>query len=143
MPPDPAYTPFTVRPIGRLLTPYNELEACPRGPAGDALGVIELFVEYVDGLDGVAPGDELFVLAWFHAADRAALSAIPPHDGVRRGVFACRAPMRPNPIALTRVLVRARDHNRLSVTGLDCLNGTALLDIKPAIGPLERALRAS
>lgn len=129
---------LTLRPIGRLHTPYADLADCPRGTAGDAEGTIEIFPEFAAGLDGTKVGDELYALAWFHAGDRDTLSVIVPHDGIRRGVFACRAPGRPNPVALIRVRVRGIGPGSLRVSGLDCLDGTALVDLKPRHGPARR-----
>lgn len=144
LPPPRLTAPVVLTPIGRLSTPYARLEDCPRGPAGPAAGWIELFPAWREGLLALEPGQDLRVLAWFDQADRATLTQVVPHDGVRRGVFACRSPARPNPIALTRVRLVAIEGERLKVVGLDSLDGTLVLDLKPAevrFAPSETAER--
>ena len=73
----------------------------------------------------------LFVLSWFDRADRTMLRASPPHDPVEHGVFATRSPNRPNPVAFSVVDLIERDGNILRVRGLDALDGTPMVDIKP------------
>lgn len=87
------------------------------------------------GLDGLAPGDELFLLTWLHLADERALRVHPRGDPTRppRGVFSTRSPRRPNPIGLHRVTVRALDGSRVLVHPLEAVDGTPILDIKPVM----------
>jgi tRNA-Thr(GGU) m(6)t(6)A37 methyltransferase TsaA len=97
---------------------------------------IEIGREYVDALDGVEAGNEYWVLYWMHrltASDREVLRAHPRGDTGRpkQGVFSLRSPMRPNPIGLTRVKLLAREGSVLVVDGLDALEGSPVLDIKP------------
>ena len=98
---------------------------------------IRIHEQYTPALEGVTPGNEYWVLYWMHAlsgAERQMLRAHPMGDRSKeqRGVFALRSPMRPNPIGLTRVKLLQRDGNVLTVEGLDALEGSPVIDIKPA-----------
>ena len=127
-------TQMTLTPIGRIRTPYKTLEDCPKGPgrAGQEAR-IELDPAFAPGLKGLT-ATEVDVLYWFDRAPRDVLQSVRPHDGVLCGVFAMRSPHRPNPVALSRVPLIAIEGNSLIVGALDCLDGTALIDIKPVFG---------
>jgi tRNA-Thr(GGU) m(6)t(6)A37 methyltransferase TsaA len=91
------------------------------------------------GLDGIAVGDELIVLSWLHEADRSSLTVHPRGDLKRpeQGVFSTRAPSRPNPIGLHRVRLFGIDGPRLHVSGLEAIDGTPIVDLKPVLGTIE------
>ena len=91
---------------------------------------------FAAGLDGLAVGDEIFVLTWLHRSRRDVLRTIPRDDPTNpeRGVFATRSPERPNPIGLHRVEIVAIDGHRFRVRNLEALNETPVLDVKPVIG---------
>lgn len=91
---------------------------------------------FAAGLDGLAAGDEIFVLTWLHFSRRDVLRTIPRDDPANpeRGVFATRSPERPNPIGLHRVKIVAVDGLRFRVGNLEALNQTPILDVKPVIG---------
>ena len=119
-------------PIGYIRTPYKTLEDCPKGPdENNGKAKIELLPNYADGLMKLEAA-EVDLLYWFDRAPRSQLRGVSPHDGIERGVFAMRSPHRPNPIALSRVKLLSISGNILTVSGMDCLDGTVLLDIKPA-----------
>lgn len=104
--------------------------------------ILALQPEFVDGLLGITDGDTLQVLYWMHqlpASDRARLQGHPRGDTTRprRGVFALRSPMRPNPIGVTIVVVKHIMGNQITVTGLDALDGSPILDIKAGQPPKE------
>jgi len=123
---------MTLVPIGVIHTPYKELEDIPRqGRLSSEVCVIEVFSEYLPGLLDIEQCTHLFVLFWLHRGDRSRLTAVPPHDGREHGVFATRSPNRPNPIALDIVELLEVTGNRLKVKGMDALDGSILLDIKP------------
>lgn len=123
--------PFLLRPIGHIRTPWKTLEECPSGPGQREAGArLEILPEYAEGLYALA-AVELDLLYWFDRAPRDLLRSVSPHDGALRGVFAMRSPHRPNPVALSRVPLIGIEGNTLVVGALDCLDGTALLDIKP------------
>ena len=123
---------FTLRPIGRVRTPWRQLQDCPRGVRG--LGEpawLEIAPAFEDALLGIEQASHLHVLYWLHQAPRQTLRRPTPHDGVLRGVFATRSPQRPNPIGMAVAQRLRREGTRLLVSGLDCLDGTPLIDIKP------------
>ena len=118
--------------IGRIATPWTRRSECPRG--GDRLqGPIcrlELDERWAPALQGIEAHAELQVLYWMHEARRDLVLLSPGHARAA-GPFALRAPTRPNPIASSIVTLVGRDGAVLAVRGLDCLDGTPLLDIKP------------
>ena len=101
----------------------------------ERVGVLEIYPEYQEGLDGIAPGQTIVVLFWLHQASRDILKVYPRGDKTKglRGVFATRSPVRPNPIAISELKVLAIHGNKLEVSGLDILDGTPILDIKKKI----------
>lgn len=95
-------------------------------------GEITVRPEYLAAMDGIEAGQTIMVLFWLHQARRDILKVHPRGDVSRpmRGVFATRSPVRPNPIAVSELLVLAVDRNRITVKGVDVLDGTPVLDIK-------------
>jgi tRNA-Thr(GGU) m(6)t(6)A37 methyltransferase TsaA len=91
------------------------------------------------GLDGIRAGDKLFVMCWFHLADRETLRVHPQGnpENPERGVFATRSPDRPNPIGLSLVDVLAVEGTVLKVRGLDAVDGTPVVDLKPYVNRLD------
>lgn len=129
--------------IGRIHTPWRTRAECPKNPraAGDAICTIEVDSRYVAGLNGLEAGQQLVVLYFMDRARRDLMVQVPRHSGRPHGTFSLRSPVRPNPIAVSAVELLAIDGNRLSVRGLDCLDGTPLIDIKPfrpAVDTTER-----
>lgn len=121
-----------LKPIGVIHTPYKRREDIPRqGRLSSEICEIEVFLEFVPGLKDIEQCSHLFVLFWLHLGDRSMLTATPPHDGLEHGVFATRSPSRPNPIALDIVELLEVTGNRLRVRGMDALDDSILLDIKP------------
>lgn len=118
--------------LGRLRTPWTRREDCPKNSReSDAVCTIEVDSRYAAGLKGVQSCSHLLVLYWMDRSRRDLVLQAPRHYGEPRGTFALRSPARPNPIAASVVrLLQISDH-RLSVVGLDCLDGTPLIDIKP------------
>jgi tRNA-Thr(GGU) m(6)t(6)A37 methyltransferase TsaA len=118
--------------IGRIHTPWQERRDCPKNARGsDEPCVIELDPRWAAGLKDAAGCSHLVVLYWMDRAPRNLVLQTPAHYGVQRGVFALRTPARPNPIAMSVVRLLAIDGNKLTVIGLDCIDGTPLIDIKP------------
>ena len=123
---------FTIRPIGHVRSPYKEKKDTPRqGRMADTVSEIVIDEQYLPGLEGVETRSHLIVLSWFDRADRTLLRATPPHRKIEHGVFATRSPDRPNPVAFSVVDLLGRDGNILRVRGLDALDGTPIVDIKP------------
>jgi len=102
----------------------------------ERVGVLEIFPEYLEGLEGIVAGQSIVVLFWLHQSGRDVLKVYPRGDKSRglRGVFSTRSPMRPNPIAISELKVLAIQGNRIEVSGLDILDGTPIIDIKKQIG---------
>ncbi len=125
---------FTPTPIAYVRSPYTESAKIPKGlnARHDAQGAIEFLREYEPGLLDVEGFSHLFVLWVFDRANGCDLVARPPGDeGRPHGVFATRSPRRPNPIGLTVVELLGRSGATLRVRGVDMLDGTPVLDIKP------------
>ena len=140
--PDPlwASTTFPVRPIGVVRTTLLALDAAPRqGDEGAPDVVLSLRPELAAALDGLAVGDEVLVLTWFHHAVRDQLTTRPRNDPGRDrlGVFATRSPDRPNPIGLHRVTIRSIDGADLAVGPCEAIDGTPVVDLKPTLGALD------
>lgn len=116
-------------PVGVVRSPCRDPAQMPgQGIAGEIL----VDEAYAAGLEGLDDSSHLVVLGWLHHADRATLRVLPRFAGAApRGVFATRAPGRPNPISVTMVRLLRRDGARLEVDGLDLVDGTIVLDLKP------------
>jgi tRNA-Thr(GGU) m(6)t(6)A37 methyltransferase TsaA len=118
--------------IGRIRTPWSDRLACPRqGRADGPTCCIELFEPWDRGLDHVADFERLEVLYWLHESRRDLTLQAPKNDGQGRGVFSLRTPVRPNPIGTSIVQLIKVEGSVLLVRGLDCLDGTPLIDLKP------------
>jgi tRNA (adenine37-N6)-methyltransferase len=132
-------------PIGVVRSPFTETKQIPKGPGAQHTeeGVLEIRPELGPGLTDIEGFSHLFVLWVFHRAEGSDLFAHPPTSDRPHGVFATRSPRRPNPIGLTVVELLGRDGNRLRVRGVDMLDGTPILDIKPYLSsvPVERIRR--
>jgi len=123
--------------IGRIRTPWKTRSECPRNARGsDAVCTIELDKRYAPALDGVVTCTHLVVLYFMHEARRDLVVQVSRHSG-RRGTFALRSPVRPNPIAMSVVKLVKVEGSTLSVVGLDCLDGTPLIDIKPYFASVD------
>lgn len=131
---------FTPRPIGYVRSPYTDSKAIPKGLGvkHEAEGVLELLREFVAGLKDVEGFSHLFVLWNFDRSTDFELVGNSPADGRPHGVFATRSPRRPNPIGLTVVEFLRRDDASLHVRGVDMLDGTPILDIKPYMSSIPQ-----
>ena len=131
---------FTVRPIGRVTSSLTSTADAPRqGDEGAPDAYLILDSDVQGGLDGIATGDEIIVLCWLHEADRSVLTVHPRGDLSRpeQGVFNTRSASRPNPIGLHRVRVLGIDGGRVQVSGLEAIDGTPIVDLKPVLGSVE------
>jgi len=118
--------------IGRIRTPWTRREDCPKNAReSDAICTIELDSRWAPGLRGLETASHVVVLYWMDKSRRDLVLQAPRHYAEQRGTFALRSPVRPNPIAMSVARLLGIDRNRLSVIGLDCLDQTPLLDIKP------------
>ena len=126
------------RPIGHVQSPYKESRQIPKGLGArhDAEGVLQILAEFEPGLVDVEGFSHLFVLWLFDRSDGFDLTANPPSDNRPHGVFATRSPRRPNPIGLTVVELLRRDGRHLHVRGIDMLDQTPILDVKPYLSSI-------
>ncbi len=124
---------FTSRPIGSVSSPYKQTSEIPKGLGAkhEAEGVLKILPEFEAGLTDIEGFSHLIVLWEFDRSDGFALVGTPPSDNRPHGVFATRSPRRPNPIGLTVVELLRREGASLHVRGVDMLDGTPILDIKP------------
>jgi L-fuculose-phosphate aldolase len=121
--------------IGILHCNLHKQSETPKSTSESAeQGIIEIFPQYLAGLDGIKAGSSILVLFWFDKASRDVLCVHPRGDTSkpRRGVFATHSPMRPNPIAISKLKVLRLEGNFLTVQGLDAMDNTPVLDIKSA-----------
>lgn len=129
---------FEIRPIGYVKSPYKERTDAPRqGRLSDTVSEIVIDEQYLPALEDVEKKSHLIILSWFDRADRTMLRATPPHERIEHGVFATRSPNRPNPIAVSVVDLLRREGNILFVRGLDALDGTPVVDIKPYAADID------
>jgi len=124
---------FALRPIGVVRSPYGDAAEIPKGPGAkhEAEGVLEIDRDLEIGLTDIEGFSHLFVIWVFDRSEGVELLGTPPTDDRPHGVFATRSPYRPNPIGLTVVRLLRREGNRLHVRGIDMLEGTPILDVKP------------
>lgn len=123
-----------IKTIGTIQTPYNSIKECPNNIQHNGpLCTIKLDKKYRNGLLGLKTGQSILVLYWFEGVNRSSILQNSSDGNHDIGVFALRSPHRPNPIATAILSIVSIDQGLISVKGLDCKNGTKLLDIKPAI----------
>jgi len=133
-----------MEPVGQVHSPYREPRDVPRGLGAThtAEGILELRPELETGLTDIEGFSHLYVIWVFDRSQGYELLGAPPCDNREHGVFATRSPYRPNPIGLTVVELHRRDGPRLHVRGIDMLDGTPILDIKPYLSsPAPETLR--
>jgi tRNA-Thr(GGU) m(6)t(6)A37 methyltransferase TsaA len=134
-----------MEPIGYVRSPYTNTREIPKGLGAkqEAEGILEIRAEFEQGLTDIEGFSHLYVIWAFDRAEGYNLMGTPPSDDRPHGVFATRSPRRPNPIGLTVVELLSREGPVLRVRGIDMLEGTPILDIKPYLSsvPPERLRR--
>ena len=134
-----------MQPIGYVRSPYRDTHEVPKGLGAkhETEGILEIRAEFEPGLADIEGFSHLYVIWTFDRAEGYSLVAMPPSDDRPHGVFATRSPRRPNPIGLTVVELLSREGAALRVRGIDMLDGTPILDIKPYLSnvPPERLRR--
>ena len=136
---------LSMQPIGYVRSPYGQTQEIPKGLGAkhEAEGVLEIRAEFEPGLTDIEGFSHLYVIWAFDRSEGFNLVGTPPSDNRPHGVFATRSPRRPNPIGLTVVELLSREGPLLRVRGIDMLDGTPILDIKPYLSniPPERLRR--
>ncbi len=130
---------FIMRPIGIIHSPFQEKEGTPIQPSrSNSIGQVEVFPEYVEGLQDLEGFSHIILLYVFHRSEGYSLRVKPFLDQQLRGLFATRYPSRPNPIGLSIVKLVAITNKILEIDGVDVLDGTPLLDIKPYVPEFDQ-----
>lgn len=131
----------SLEPVGVIRSTLRDRAQAPRqGAEGAPDAWLEVRPRFARALSGVSAGDEVLVITWLHRADRGVLEVHPRDDPAAplAGVFATRSPDRPNPLGFHRVTVREVAGPRLRIGPIEAIDGTPVVDIKPALGPSDR-----
>jgi tRNA-Thr(GGU) m(6)t(6)A37 methyltransferase TsaA len=133
---------ITFHPIGIIHSPFHDLAEMPIQPSGEASapGTVEVYPEFSTGLKDLEGFSHILLIYYLHKVSRMQLTVVPFLDSEPRGIFATRAPLRPNPIGLSVVRLKQIEGHILSVDQLDVLDGTPLLDIKPYVPEFDHRL---
>ncbi len=126
---------YEIKPIGIIHSLHYSIEDMPIQPKGasEAEGYLLVDEKYIDGLKDIEGFSHIYLLYYFHKANRTEMLVTPFMDKQIRGVFATRSPLRPNHIGISIVKLKKVEHNKVIVGDIDILDGTPLLDIKPYI----------
>lgn len=123
-----------MRPIGVIHSPFTEKDQTPiQSVRSQVIGLVEVYPEFADGLKDIEDLSHIHLLYIFHASSGYSLHVKPFLDDLEHGIFATRYPYRPNPIGISTVRLITRQENMLTIEGVDVLDGTPLLDIKPYV----------
>ncbi|NMC54163.1 MAG: tRNA (N6-threonylcarbamoyladenosine(37)-N6)-methyltransferase TrmO [Chloroflexi bacterium] len=135
---------ITYHPIGVIHSPFTDLKQMPIQPTGrsSAPGTVEVFSEFAEGLKDLGGFSHLILVYHFHQSRQVTLTVTPFLDSAPRGLFATRAPTRPNPIGISIIELVSIKANILQIANLDILDGTPLLDIKPYVPDFDRPAAA-
>jgi tRNA-Thr(GGU) m(6)t(6)A37 methyltransferase TsaA len=130
-------TTYELRPVGRVRSPLTDRSAAPKqGDEGAPPARVVFLPEFREAASGLRESDEVLVLTWLHLGRRDVLSVHPRGEANRplTGVFATRSPDRPNPIGLHAVKIATVEGDAITVRGLEAIDGTPVLDVKPVLG---------
>ena len=132
-----------LKPIGYIRSPYKTVESIPiQAYLSDTEGSVEILDEFKDGLKDIEGFSHILLLYVFHESRGFSLHVKPYLDTEERGLFATRYPSRPNPIGISVVKLLGRDDNILTIRGMDVIDGTPLLDIKPYVPRFDERMDA-
>jgi tRNA (adenine37-N6)-methyltransferase len=128
------------QPIGIIYSPFKTIEGMPIQPCGakGVQGTIEIHEEFAAGLNGLNNFSHIILIYHLHLSKGYSLNVVPFLDKASHGVFATRAPKRPNPIGISLVEIMSIEDNTITVANVDIVDGTPLLDIKPYVGMFDR-----
>lgn len=137
-------TEFTVKTIGVIRTPFKSSEDTPiQSSNSDAKGHVDIATEYLDALKSLDGFSHIILVYWFHRAKPPKMRMKPFLDTEEHGLFSIRAPSRPNPIGISTVKLISIEGTRLNLEGVDMLDETPLLDIKPFVPEFDNRLHAA
>jgi tRNA (adenine37-N6)-methyltransferase len=129
---------ITLKPIGIIKTPFKNIEDMPIQPTASRIqGTVEIYQDYIAGLKNLDGFSHIILIYLFHKSCSSSLEVKPFLDNKKRGVFATRAPKRPNPIGVSVVKLIDIIKNKIKINNVDILDGTPLLDIKPFIPKID------
>ena len=135
---------YSLKPIGVIRSPFDNPAGTPIQPAySSALGTVEVFEEFKVGLKDIELFSHIFLIYWFDRAGAWKPLVVPYRDIQQRGIFAVRAPLRPNPIGISVVKLLNRRGRTLEIKGVDILNGTPLIDLKPYVPKFDSYPKAT
>ena len=140
---DKSLSEFTLRPVGVVHSTLKSIDDCPlQGDEGAPDAWIEINDQFLEATNNLAAGDELILISWLHKANRRILKCVPRRqfDSPEIGVFSTRSPDRPNPVELHLVRILEVTSNKLKVSPLELLDGTPIIDIKPALKSEEERI---
>ena len=131
---------LSIKPIGVIHSPFTEATGTPiqSALAEGTEGWVDIFSDYADGLADLGGFERIWLVYWFHKASATKLKVKPYIDTIERGLFATRAPCRPNPIGISAARLLRISGHKLHVADIDILDGTPLLDIKPYVPKFDR-----
>ena len=127
---------YTIRPIGIIHSPYKTPSEAPRQGTTEH-ATVELFPEYAEGLQDLEGFSHAHLFYWLHLSNGYSLMVQPPWNTGQHGVFATRSPHRPNPLGHSVVKLLSINDNKLTIEGIDAIEGTPVVDIKPYISTLD------
>ncbi|MGB5925835.1 MAG: tRNA (N6-threonylcarbamoyladenosine(37)-N6)-methyltransferase TrmO [Dehalococcoidia bacterium] len=128
-----------LKPIGIIHSPYKARDEAPyQGYKSEEISQIDVFEEFEQGLQDIDGFSHIIIIYWFHKSQGYRLLVKTPWDDILHGLFTTRSPHRPCPLGLTIVELVARENNILKVKGLDAIDGTPLLDIKPYVPGIDQ-----
>lgn len=134
-------SPLELKPIGVIHSPYAEKAEVPyQGGGHEVVSQVELFPEFEEGLKDIEGFSHIILIYWMHQSKGYSLMVRTPWDSVIHGLFATRSPNRPCPLGLSVVELVSREGGLLAVRGVDALDGTPLLDIKPYIPSIDEKI---
>jgi tRNA-Thr(GGU) m(6)t(6)A37 methyltransferase TsaA len=137
-------TDFQVRPIGIIRTPFKTSNAVPiQSSKSNTSGYVEIAPEYLEGIKSLDEFTHIILVYWFHRGKDPKMTVKPYLDTKSHGLFATRAPSRPNPIGISIVRFTSIEGLRLNIEGVDMLDNTPLLDIKPFVPEFDNRLNAT
>lgn len=130
---------FELKPVGIVHSPFKERNSAPPQVrySTQTKATVEIFPDFIEGINDLERFEHIIILSYLHRSNGYSLMTIPRTDSIKRGLFSTRSPHRPNPVALSVTKLLEIDHNILYIQGIDLIDGTPVIDIKPYIKEIE------